>query len=286
MAYLTKTITAADASRLTYSAWFRIPNPDYDNYLADRAAAPFSTQYNLFDIEQSVGVAITHKLRLSWTTTSGGRWRFQFDAGDRSPFDYDAQKFNSLALPTSSIVANTWYHFLLAVLTEGDHVAQRCFFFLNRVNCCPLVVWSGFPDQPAGTWDSWHTPSGSGGYPEIINALATFDMSLNGGTFNAPSRAASEVGTGGNGRIILSNVQLWIGIYIDPTVSANLDKLVTVADGFGKPTPSSEAADAFGQQSILCEGGDKTFHINAGNEGDLTKVGTITNFSSPKYVVV
>jgi len=71
----------------------------------------------------------------------------------------------------------------------------------------------------------------------------------------------------------MSDVQVWLGQYIDPTVPGNLDKFI--ADG--RPVDPAVAEAAFGQPAILFSGDSSNFVTNQGTDGPFTLVGTLTN---------
>ena len=47
----------------------------------------------------------------------------------------------------------------------------------------------------------------------------------------------------------------------------------------GGPAPTSEAAAAFGTQTILFTGRASEFIVNGGSSGAFTKTGTVTDFT-------
>jgi hypothetical protein len=83
-----------------------------------------------------------------------------------------------------------------------------------------------------------------------------------------------------------SDLQFWFNKFIDPTISSNYAKFVTIKNGVGTPVDPSTAATAFGTQSILLKGkaSDGSFFVNRGTIGAFTKTGTISDFTpAPSY---
>jgi len=73
-------------------------------------------------------------------------------------------------------------------------------------------------------------------------------------------------------------LMVWFDQFI-PATPSNLEKLVIVSDGIGRPAPMAVAAAAFGEPQLKFKGGAESFKTNLGAGGAFSKVGTLTNFN-------
>jgi len=275
-------LSAANTTRLTLSTWFRIPQDQYDSYSSAVISGPFvARQFGSFGIYTA---NTSTEVRLTGLNVGGSlRWLFIFATGDGG-FNYPLSSCDHQIL-----LPETWYHLFVAVKTEGDEYAQRCYFYLNREIINDATPAAGQVIQPLpniGVWSQWDTFEGFFGFgsnydqaiiDEMNPHLPAFSMDVSNGEIDVPNTVV-----GGsfpvNGKMDVGDFQLWVGTFIDPTNSANLDKFVVVANGIGRKVAPSVAAEAFGEQTILCSGGASSFPTNRGTGGAFTTIGTLTDF--------
>lgn len=288
MAYLTDTIPTSP-SRLTFSTWFRISQADYDAYVTDATTLPVTHIYQLFALRE---LGIEHILRMELQKIGSVlNWRFIFRAwnGDFI-FNYEGQS-NTAALPASTIIGDTWYHFFMSVLTEGNEFEQRCFFVLNRANITqsradtpespPLGVWTQWntPTVSGISWDEDPAGSGQSNRQKLIIlgedvTLITYNMGIGGNPFTFPAVFSPFID---HGRVRHAYTQLWLGTFIEPT-SANLNNFAVPSGSVIKPpTNVAIAQQVYGASDYWfyrSKIDNIQFETNRGTAGAVTVVGT------------
>lgn len=109
--------------------------------------------------------------------------------------------------------------------------------------------------------------------------IPTFNVALNGFSIALPGMSWANAPA-----VDYGDVQVWFGTYIDPTVSANFAKFVSISGGVGVPVNPATAAAAFGTQTLLFQGNAASFATNRGNGGAFTTTGTVSDFTpGPTY---
>jgi hypothetical protein len=206
---------------------------------------------------------------------------------------------DGLAFPASS-----WHHVLIAVdcsggivdkaeVLAGPHAAPTLSNSLTHDSPFNIIIDGvdqlGQPTQigsvftsytPNSVFDANLNSSGSGivasGYPLYVpcNPSPTSILGING-TGALEGALLKEYG----------DFQVW-NKYIDPTISANYAKFVTISGGVGRPASYTAASNAFGAPDILFHGksSDLSFYNNRGTAGTFTKSGTVSDYTpTPSY---
>jgi hypothetical protein len=139
------------------------------------------------------------------------------------------------------------------------------------------------------------SPPGGGAYglfsaPSDLSSATPYDIALNGAPIGIPTQPELLDYVDSVGYHIkqpalrYADFQMWVGTFIDPTVSENFAKFVSIKDGVGTPVDPAIAASAFGEQTFLHKGDKDHFWINLGTGGAFIKSGTIDNFTpAPSY---
>jgi len=275
---------------MTFSTWFRIPQEAYDAYITASLIPSATGTYNIMQFAAPTLLTATeHHFRMRYqqspSAPSSFSWRLQYYATPEVG-QYGARQTTG-DLPPATVESDKWYHLLMSVLIEGDQFAQRCYFYLNG-ECInePSSAYALTP--PQGVWDNWDSPGGTGVSWDLPAGpgqdLITFVDAVNGKDFYLPSITSTSVPR--NSEVAMGPTYLWLGTYVDPTVSGNLEKFFTPdsATGLAVPTPSSVAIDAFGDPTLLFLGSAATFIDNQGTGAEPTETGEIQNFSpSPSF---
>lgn len=82
----------------------------------------------------------------------------------------------------------------------------------------------------------------------------------------------------------MAQMQIWVGQYIDPTISANYAKFVSISNGTGTPASISLSHSAFGTPTFEFYGDRTAFKTNRGTGGGFSMSGTINNYTpTPSY---
>ena len=281
---------ASDASRFTASFWFRLPTEERD-YIIGTVPGQIPIKFIRPFEFQAFGGNIDLQLHYGHINPLPPFWQWYFQCVDETSFN--SGESWGIQLPESSILGDEWYHFFIAVLTEGDHYNQRCFMNLNRVSVTeqfsppsagetpPLGVWNvwcnfdicssfanvGTVENPYSNWQS-HVDDQRDGYAH------PFGINFSGADVNVPFHSTNPNIV--NPEMEFAYFQMWLDTYIEPTAE-NLSKFIVEQDGKLYPVGGRVAADAFGVPDIWFERDNVSgikFEENQGTAGPFEVVGT------------
>jgi hypothetical protein len=283
MGYLLRSggLSVSNSPYISLSTWIRVPSasivqtPYSQSKLFLVAATDLNYDYLQIYINFNFFPGINHSIQFGVTASapqSGGS--HNDDAG----------------WGTSGIAFafDTWHHVFIAMDTNHagnsptdtgpypdpplDPKKGICFF--DGVNISPIGN---------GTLSQNKTiPGESGYYPHTV----AWSAGVSGIPVGVPFLDGMQVNWSGQVTPIIemSDYQLWVGQFIDPTVSGNFSKFVKISGGKGTLVDPAIAAAAFGQQTILFKGNSTQFPVNRGIGGAFSLVGTNTDFTpTPSY---
>lgn len=119
------------------------------------------------------------------------------------------------------------------------------------------------------------------GYGYCQYEVPPWTIDYNGTELAVPCVGANAA-TGKNPVIRLSDVQVYLGQFINPNTYFN--KFVTKSAGTSTPTDPAVAQAAFGAQTFLFTGNASVFATNDGSGGSVSSTGTISDFATtPSY---
>lgn len=183
-----------------------------------------------------------------------------------------------------SLVSGNWYHFFLAIDTSVLPNIGYCYLNAQR-----LKSWSGTPpsDGYSFTTEGFTSSPGTFDIPFLTDAqTADYEIAI-------PTIRAFLSGTNtlpvnptpfSQPQLVMAEFQMWLGTFIDPTISSNFSKFVTISNGRGTPVNPAVAAAAFGQQTFLFKGkpsqGGTTNH---GDGGTFATFGTTNDYAAPSF---
>jgi len=266
--------TKPDTPFCTYSGWFNIPSAVFSAVTSSASGTVFGPF--------SFGNLDNHCF-LSVVNVGGLKWSFDFLCVAPAIFQGRCRS-NTLSLGT--ILPDTWNHFATSVRTNGDNYANRCWFYLNRVNVNDPNPGAGMggivaPLPQVGVFTDWINSIQFYGWgalydQEIIDGqhpqMEPFNMEVSGLPYRIPSESTG---------IRVSACDFWFGQYIDLSSPGNLDIFIT---SDGAPAQRSLASAALGTPTYSnwrdSVSGVK-FQDNLGDGGDFTVVGTDPQDYSP-----
>lgn len=305
MTQLKQDITAiADTTKLTYSAWYRMPVsvPDtFTQHLLDFGAVPGTSTTDVCSINiiRTVGADVFTSVNVNLSGPffpAAGDFFAGIPIIDISATNFDGAVpssdplfgldiWNNLTFSVDISVGNAYGVGMVAPFTQGTKCAVVC----NNIN----TTTKALPDTnvfSTGVGPNWKINDTDlyGGPPAVVTSRV-WNMPVVGTQIGMPFNdnylpSASPL------VLELFNVQVWYGTYVDLTVPANLAKFV-VSDGTNIFAPSDirAAQDAFGASDIWFNRdsvSDIKFEDNQGTAGPFTLVGTGPSDFNPPPVVM
>jgi hypothetical protein len=285
MGYLLQSSSGiANSPYLTLSSWFRIPTVSF--------AAGFCS---LFEAWQSGQQLFTITLTGSGVPQITG---IRVQAVSDPNYDNFCQWELTTIDRSFTIAFDSWHHIAVAVDTNrtsvGDGAGNKATLGTPELdNKRAIVVLDGV---------NWSIP-----IPPSINATApsmnegdslttnqfpygAFNIGFNGSSIGMPfvnsyptTSPSSSYWLSSGPKIEFGDVQIW-NSFIDPRISGNFSKLVTISGGKGTPADPAIAELTFGRPTLRFTGNHTKFPTNTGTGGAFSLVGTDIDFTpTPSY---